>query len=319
MDIYTTKGGLKKLIKDFDKDDIAKLYIAELRKNKELIKTTLNAFSNEENNVLPINNSENKGNNTVCQETINEIPGMGENNVLQVSLTQEVGHKSDDHDIEEHEFRKDIPIHNIVRDLPVTERNRQFQANQKELNLPENTNILINMQEKIYNLEKRCAANDQYSRRNSIEISGIPDSIPDNLLEGKVIEILSYLNIDLDNCDIEACHRLYKKPNSLSPARVIVRFLNRKNTYLALSRKKSLSNIKLKSDGTNNHNNRIYINENLCPAYREIYNFAYSLLKNNEISHLWTFKGVVHLRDSDNNNDNVMSFTHIDDIKSNFM
>ena len=56
-----------------------------------------------------------------------------------------------------------------------------------------------------------------------------------------------------------------------------------------------------------------------CQAYREIYDFAYKLMKQKVISHLWSYKGVVHLRVSNINNNNVLNFTHIDDIKAFFM
>ena len=38
-------------------------------------------------------------------------------------------------------------------------------------------------------LERKCAANEQYSRRECLEISGIPDSIPNNNLEETVLKI----------------------------------------------------------------------------------------------------------------------------------
>ena len=39
-------------------------------------------------------------------------------------------------------------------------------------------------------MEGRYCANEQYSRRECIEISGIPASVADNGLESKVLEIL---------------------------------------------------------------------------------------------------------------------------------
>ena len=38
-------------------------------------------------------------------------------------------------------------------------------------------------------LERKCAANEQYSRRECLEISRIPDSIPNNDLEETVLKI----------------------------------------------------------------------------------------------------------------------------------
>ena len=48
-----------------------------------------------------------------------------------------------------------------------------------------------------------------------------------------------------------------------------------------------------------------------------IFDYAYKLLQQNVISHLWTYKGVVQLR-TQNNNTKILNFTHIDDIKKYF-
>ena len=64
----------------------------------------------------------------------------------------------------------------------------------------------------------------QYTRRNNIEIQGIPLSVQDNLLEYKNSDIFSQLNITISKSDIEDCHRLSKA----NPKNTIVRFVNQK-------------------------------------------------------------------------------------------
>ena len=87
------------------------------------------------------------------------------------------------------------------------------------------------LHDKIKNLEKKCTidieSNNQYVRRNNIEISGIPNKVEDNKLEGKVIEILKGIEVEVGEQDIEACHRLPTK-NSSENKKTIVRFVNRK-------------------------------------------------------------------------------------------
>ena len=39
--------------------------------------------------------------------------------------------------------------------------------------------------------ERKCAANEEYSRRECFEISGIPDNIPNNNLEETVLKIFN--------------------------------------------------------------------------------------------------------------------------------
>ena len=54
--------------------------------------------------------------------------------------------------------------------------------------------------------------NEQYSQHENIIISGIPDIINQNHLEGKVLEILRTIGLNsISSYDIAACHRLRKK------------------------------------------------------------------------------------------------------------
>ena len=46
------------------------------------------------------------------------------------------------------------------------------------------------------------------TRRNDIEIQGIPATVKDEHLENKVIDIFRCLKINIDPSDIEDCHRL---------------------------------------------------------------------------------------------------------------
>ena len=80
----------------------------------------------------------------------------------------------------------------------------------------------------IYYLEMNLSQFQQYSRRDNIEISGIPDSVYDEHLESTVINILRRIGVkNLESYEIIACHRLKKLKRGL-PANVIVRFVNRK-------------------------------------------------------------------------------------------
>ena len=49
----------------------------------------------------------------------------------------------------------------------------------------------------------------QYNKRNNMDTHGIPDSVPDNQLEGKVTEIFNQINVKINTFDIEDCHCMY--------------------------------------------------------------------------------------------------------------
>ena len=76
--------------------------------------------------------------------------------------------------------------------------------------------------------------NSQYSRRDSLEITGVPKSINDEQLEDEVLEIFKDAKATLNRQqikipDIQAVHRIGKK------GRVIVKIVNRKFVQTAFS------------------------------------------------------------------------------------
>ena len=76
-----------------------------------------------------------------------------------------------------------------------------------------------NLEAKLIKLQKASNKQDQYTRRNNLEIHGITVKVMDDQLEEKVIDIFSKLNISISKSDNEDCHQLYK-------SNTIVRFVN---------------------------------------------------------------------------------------------
>ena len=93
-------------------------------------------------------------------------------------------------------------------------------------------NVLEN---KIIDLEIQNNNVDQYSRRNNVEISEIAQSVSDNQLEEKIVQILKAIGVNITSNEIEVCHRLRKRKKN-----VIVRVINRKYFLKALGNKKKL-------------------------------------------------------------------------------
>ena len=69
-------------------------------------------------------------------------------------------------------------------------------------------NINTKMEERIIKLEKNQAKSEQHSWRNNIELSGIPNVIPEDNLEKVLIDICHDSGLEVQPKDIEGCHRL---------------------------------------------------------------------------------------------------------------
>ena len=137
--------------------------------------------------------------------------------------------------------------------------------------------------DRLYELEKNMNGISQYTRRENIEISGIPANIIQKDLEKTVIDLLKSIGVEVSSYNIAACHRLRKLKNQKT-ASVIVRFINRQHALLALKNRKYLADSPFKETFGNN----MFINENLCPKHREIHSYALSLKRENLISKVWT-------------------------------
>ena len=79
-----------------------------------------------------------------------------------------------------------------------------------ESDLAISRNINVKLVEHLVVTERKCWANEQYSRREYLEISGIPESVSDNTLEDKIQEVLRGTD-EVDTENIKSCHHLKRK------------------------------------------------------------------------------------------------------------
>ena len=76
----------------------------------------------------------------------------------------------------------------------------------KRLTVIKNVNSIL--ENRVVNLEKQLSKNEQYGRRNNVEISGISNQIPDQDLEENILKICKDSDINISPMDTEGCHRL---------------------------------------------------------------------------------------------------------------
>ena len=118
---------------------------------------------------------------------------------------------------------------------------------------------IINL--RLYNLERSMNLSQQYLRRDTLEINGIPNSVSDDGIEDEVIEILkeAKVNVNRQNIkksDVQAAHRKGKKGT------VIVKVVNRKFVRAALLSKRNLKGSKRYGDRT-----ALFINDSFIPEF----------------------------------------------------
>ena len=131
---------------------------------------------------------------------------------------------------------------------------KDFEQVRSDLSITKLVNNKLN--EKVVSLEGQKLCNCQYSRRECLELSGIPETIENKDLEETVLDIFENLDVMVDPSNIEDCHWI---KSSKGPKKVIVKLSRRKDAkkIIRLS-SKGLKGMNLPSLGINSS---VYIND----------------------------------------------------------
>ena len=181
-----------------------------------------------------------------------------------------------------------------------------------ESDLEISRNVNNKLVDQVTRLERKCWENEQYSRRECIEISGIPQSIEQIDLERTLLNVFDKIDAPVDPQNIEACHRLKSDDNGRSN-KVNVKFSKRKD-MVRIMNKKSLKNANL--DGTGPPpSTSLFINPSLCSYYKYLWSKCKALWSGKLISSFWASNGSLRIKFGNNT---VKSVKNKDDLKALF-
>jgi exosome complex exonuclease DIS3/RRP44 len=198
------------------------------------------------------------------------------------------------------------------------------------------------LQNRISHLESEADNGQQYSRRNSLRVSGVPEEglhafpgdmhVSDeakhkstfctedesydsgenvsvspmastNSTDSKIIDLATSLGINISLTDIDRSHRIGMK-NSDKPRDIIVKFTSYRARNIFYR-----SKIGLKSHGFSG----IFVNEDLTRTRSKLFYQARQLVKNNFILSAWTFDGAVIVKDA---NRKIHRINNVHDLMS---
>ena len=131
---------------------------------------------------------------------------------------------------------------------------------------------------RIVTMERKCRANSQYSRKECLEVVGIP--------------------------------RLGENND-----RVIVKFIRRKGCKQIVKVKKALRDL-IMDNLDLPIGRKIYINQSLCPYYRIFWSKARRLKNIDSIDNFYISSGTIKIRVTENSS--PITITHLDDFKVHF-
>ena len=170
-------------------------------------------------------------------------------------------------------------------------------------------NVNVKLVERLVVTERKCWAKEQYSRRECLEISGIPEFVSDSALEDKIQGVLHGIDVEVDTENIESCHRLKGKG---SKGKFILKLSKRKDAEKIKLNKKKLKNIDHKKIGLS-CGTKLFINESLCGYYKLLWSKCKTLFLEKKIASFWVTNGTVKLKFL---NDRIHSITHEVDLSA---
>ena len=133
-----------------------------------------------------------------------------------------------------------------------------------ESDLTISQNVNVKLMERLVVTERKCWANEQYSRRECLEISGIPESVSDNALEDKIQGVLRGVDAEVDTENIELHHRLKGKG---SKGRFILKLSKKNDAEKIKLNKKKLKNIGHRKIGLSSRT-KVFINKSMGGYYK---------------------------------------------------
>lgn len=158
-------------------------------------------------------------------------------------------------------------------------------------------------------LAQCVSANDdleQYSRRNCLSISGVPqhdDESTDNI----VLEIAKKINANINLTDIDRTHRVGTK----AVKDIIVKFTSYRSRREFISKRKALK------DNPDQRYRRVFINENLTASRNKLLYEARQLVKAKRLLSAYSIDGRIFVVDDKKHRHLISCLTDLDKFKSN--
>ena len=159
---------------------------------------------------------------------------------------------------------------------------------------------------RVNNIERSTYQQQQYSRRETIELVGLPENIDGAELEKKVIEVFEHAGVKVEERDFHAIHRLKKK------SIVIAKCVNRRDATAILRAKQSLRDTSDAARKKLGVAGKIYVNESLCPEYRRLFGICNGLHKAKKLASFFTVNGSIKVTTTEGGEKSIIG--HIDDL-----
>lgn len=177
---------------------------------------------------------------------------------------------------------------------------------------------ITSLEKKVEELEIKQDAQEQYSRRNSLRISGIPELVGENtptMVVQKLNEILK-LDPPLMEAELDRVHRV--GPKTQQPRAILIKFATYDPRFRVYKSRTKLKPRTERSEGDDEIVSPVeppvYINEDLTRRRTGLLYLARQRKKHETINDCWTYDGHVVVKDTVNTIHQINSAAELDAI-----
>lgn len=213
---------------------------------------------------------------------------------------------------------KDPEIRSTLADIVAEQLKNEITLLRKELK--EKNQQISNLQNRVASLESENDSLEQYTRRNSLRVFGVPEEEGENTVElaisliNETMEVQPPITIE----DIDRVHRTGKKDSPTSraaanstqetkPRAILVKFATYRARHRVMSNRKKLKGTK------------IFVNEDLTRARSTTLYKARMMKRNGTIRDIWTHDGSLVFKDKNNKIHSGRSLQQCEELMKSFV
>lgn len=203
----------------------------------------------------------------------------------------------------------------------ISENNKLIES-QKKL-IEEQQNAIFTLQQENNRLRSQVKVMsdrqtdlEQYSRRNTLEIFGLPEERNESsdVLKKKVMEVGAALGAEFSEEAIDACHRI-GGGNNRPTSGILVKFLRRDDADNLLQGRKVKRDFSTRHLSGYKDDSPVYVNVSLAPARRVLFAKARKLKTDFHFKYVWVDRaGRVKARKSDDEDSRILVIGNEDEL-----
>ena len=141
---------------------------------------------------------------------------------------------------------------------------------------------------------------EQYSRRDCVEIRGVPiNPHHEENTDDIVVKVAKLMDVTITEQDISISHRLPQAKDSKYHPTIIAKFQSRKKREIFYKSRANLKNKSTKDlDITYKFHNNIYINESLTKRNQDLFKVCLKAKKSIGLQSVWSNNGKIFLKEN---------------------